>query len=132
MENIQKWSEFNEDNEIEMIFGEQDTLYIGFDIDTAEEKEYLENNHVKLTITGFAEEWVEYVNYDLSYAFISNNKLHVKVYGIPDIFNEKIVIEYYTRTIEQYLITEYGEFFETLPGCPICAIVEYNGSRILI
>ena len=109
---------------IEMIFGDENTLFLGFDGE-------IEHNRVKLTTTGFAEEWSETVDYEESFAFIKNNELHVEV-CILEWIDSDSVKDYFTSTMEQYLTQEYGEFFETQPGCPICVNVEHNGNKITL
>jgi hypothetical protein len=149
MKNIKKFDEFvneekiyldvsesrNNEQPIEMIFGDKNTIFQGFDIDGDTERiEFLEQNggKVKLCQIGFAEEWEEYIDYNNSYAYIEDGKLYVIVYGIPEYISKDAVINYYKKVMEQYLNQEYGEFFETNPGEPICMNVEYNGKSVIV
>lgn len=122
-------------NKIEMVFGDENTIFKNFDVDEyPEHEEYLNENDGKvgLTYVAFACEWAELVDYDESYGYIDNGKLYVIVYGIPEHINEEAVKKYYSKTLEQYIEEEFGEFFETEPHCSICMIVERNGVDVTV
>ena len=122
-------------NKLIMTFGNSKTLYKNFDTDGyPEDLEFLKNNNnkVNLSTIGFASEWEDYVNYSKSNAYIKDNKLYVEVYGLPDFINTSTVKTYYSKVLDQYIEEEYGEFFETDPGCPICMIVEHNGNNVIV
>lgn len=127
-------SDVSDSEKITMVFGDNDTIFKKFDDEYTEDTDFLEKNEgkVKLTPTGFAEEWSESVDYDKSFAYIDGNKLYVVVYGIPEYINRNTIEKYYERTLEQYIEQGYGEFFETEPGCPICMIVERNGKEVIV
>ena len=125
---------------IEMVFGDKNTVFKEFD-DDSEHEEYSgfdksiydkNDGKVKLTGTGFPDEWREAVDYDKSYAFIKDEKLNVIVYGIPEWINPKSVKKYYESTLEQYIKQGYGEFFELKPHCPLCMIVIRNGEEVIV
>ena len=120
-------------NEFIMIFGDNMTIYQKFD-EYPEETIFLKNSNgkVKLRFIGFAVEWRDYVDYDMSYAYIDNGKLYVVVHGLPIYFDKKYIEKYYNETLEQYIKQGYGAFFETDPGCPICMIVNRNGLDVIV
>ena len=93
-------------------------------------KDLINEGKVKLTSIGFAEEWSDAVDYEKSYAFIENGKLHVVVYGLSS--DRDSVESYFRKTLDSYIDREYGEFFETEPGCPICMIVMKNGTKKIV
>lgn len=121
------------DNRIDIVIGDENINFKGYD-DYEDYAEYLElnNNKVKLTQQGFAKEWVDFVDFDESYAHISNGKLYITIYGIPKYINKDKVIEFYKNQINHRLKTGYGEFFETEPGNPICLIVNQNGKEVIL
>lgn len=130
---ISNFNKFNESNELIMSFGDSETIFSGFDA-SEEDKQFLEDNdgRVKLSFIGFAGEWEESVNYDKSYAYIENGKLYVVVFGLPSNLNKDSVKKYFEKTLEHYINSEYGEFFETEPGCPICMKVKRNGKISIV
>jgi hypothetical protein len=110
---------------LEMVFGNKDTIFKGFNTSIQEEKFLQENNgFVNLCSIGFAYEWSDYVDYNKSKACIKDGKLHIFVHGLPDFLDKSKVEEYFKKTLDHFIKEEYGEFFETLPGCPICMIIE--------
>jgi len=119
-----------------MVFGDENTIYEKFNTndDYPEDAEWLnKNNHkVNLSGDGFASEWRDWVDYDKSQAFIQDGKLHVNVYGIPDHINHKAVSKSFKGDLDYRLKVGYGEFFETLPGCPICVVVRHNGKEVIV
>jgi hypothetical protein len=117
-----------------MTFGDESTVFNGFDTEDKEDKEFLDSNDGKVNLTemGFAEEWVDSIDFSRSYAFIEDGKLNVVVYGLPSSINKKSVEEYYSRNLNHYIDAEYGEFFETEPGCPICMLVIKNGETKIV
>lgn len=112
----------------EMVFGNKNTIFKKFIIHSIEEEKYLKatDGFVNLTSEGFADEWKYEVDYNNSKACIKDGKLHIFVYGLPDYLNKSKIKKYFKETLDQYIEQEYGEFFETLPGWPICMTVESN------
>ena len=133
MKHLRRFNESIEDH-LEMIFGDESTIFKGFNTEYDEDNNYLSDNNgkVKLTSTGFAEEWSDVIDYEKSYAFIENDKLHVVVYGIPSYIKRELVEDYFRTNLNNYIDKEYGEFFETEPGCPICMIVIKNGTKKIV
>jgi hypothetical protein len=131
MKHLRRFNENIEDH-FEMMFGDESTIFKGFDTQYEEDKNYLDENEgkVKLNSIGFAEEWSDAVDYEKSYAFIENGKLHVVVYGLSS--DRDSVESYFRKTLDSYIDREYGEFFETEPGCPICMIVMKNGTKKIV
>jgi hypothetical protein len=131
MKHLRRFNENIEDH-FEMMFGDESTIFKGFDTQYEEDKIYLDENEgkVKLTSTGFAEEWSDAIDYEKSYAFIENGKLYVVVYGLSSYTDS--VESYFRKTLDSYIDREYGEFFETEPGCPICMIVMKNGTKKIV
>ena len=129
---------FGEDEEGEffmMSFGDENTIFKTFDYELSEEEKLFlkeSNNKVNLSITGFAEEWEDCVDYDKSYAYLEDGKLNVVVYGIQDHISKQEVVEYFGEVLESYMDRGYGEFFETDPGCPICVVVERDGKEVIV
>lgn len=117
-----------------MVFGDDNTVFKKFYDALPEDAVFLNthNGKVKLGYLGFAEEWSEWVDFERSYAYVENGKLHVVVYGFPDYVNKKNVEAYFGDVLEQYIQEEYGEFFETEPGCPILMVVERNGKEVMV
>ena len=72
------------------------------------------------------------IDFEKSYAYIENGKLHVVVYGLPKHINKNEVERYFKETLNQYIRQGYGEFFETYPGHPICMIVDDNGREVVV
>jgi len=136
MNKIKKFVQFNEslNDSLTMTFGDESTVFNGFDTEDKEDKEFLDSNDGKVNLTemGFAEEWVDSIDFSRSYAFIEDGKLNVVVYGLPSSINKKSVEEYYSRNLNHYIDVEYGEFFETEQGCPICMLVIKNGETKIV
>lgn len=145
MNKIKTFEQHSEQRPIEMVFGDENTIFKEFDVHYEGDDEdmieisftdrlYLDENDGKarLTDTGFPIEWSRYVDYDKSYAFIKEGKLHVIVYGLPSYINKVQVEEYYQRCLDSYIDREYGEFFETEPGCPLCMVVIKNGKKRIV
>jgi hypothetical protein len=119
---------------MEMIFGDQNTIFKKFDDEYAEDAELLADNDgkVKLTEMGFAEEWQELVDYRNSYAYIKEGKLHVVVHGLPEHINKESVEKFFKQNLEHYTQEGDGEFFEVEEGCPIQMVVEHNGNEVKV
>ncbi len=137
MKNIMGFDKYNESNSstpINIVLGTPTTIFNGFDVTDESEQQYLQDHDgkVKLGEFGFAEEWQELVDYDLSFAYIEAGKLYVTVYGIPSSINPADVIEFFTKTMDHYLTQGYGEFFETEPGNPMCMKVTHNGTEVVV
>lgn len=115
---------------LEMVFGDENTIFKNFDVHTTEEEEFLKENQgfVNLSTFGFAYEWEDAVDYNKSKACIKDGKLHIFVHGLPDYLNRNKIKDYFKKTLYAYIEEEYGEFFETLPNCPICMVVESNST----
>ena len=136
---IQSFRKFNENSNISdsekltMVFGDTNTVFKKFDDVMPEDTDFLNrhNGKVNLSYIGFSEECSDWVDFDRSYAYIDNGKLYVVVYGLPDHL-KKSVEKYFDKTIEQYIKSGYGEFFETEPGCPICMVVERDGKEVIV
>ena len=133
MKHLRRFNENIEDH-FEMMFGDESTIFKGFDTQYEEDKNYLDENEgkVKLTSTGFAEEWSDAIDYEKSYAFIENGKLYVVVYGLSSYTDRDSVESFFRSNLDSYIDREYGEFFETEPGCPICMIVMKNGTKKIV
>ena len=119
-----------EESVLEMVFGNKNTIFKKFNINFIEEERFLEENQgfVNLSNIGFANEWDDYVDYNKSKACIKDGKLHIFVHGLPDYLNKDKIKKYFKKILDHYIKEEYGEFFETLPGWPICMIVESNST----
>lgn len=123
-----------EENKLIMVFGDSNTIFKEFYDLSPEEIDFLDKNNgrVNLSYFGFAEEWSDWVDFDTSYAYIDNGKLYVVVNGLPEHINRKSVEKYFGETLEQYIKQEYGEFFETELGCPVCVVVERDGKKVIV
>ena len=122
---------------LSMVFGDENTIFEKFDVDNSYPKEvrWLKENDYRVKLrggNGFATEWRDWVDYDKSEAFIEDGKLHVNVYGIPDHINHEAVSKYFKKELDHRLVVGYGEFFETLPGCPMCVVVKHNGKEVIV
>lgn len=137
---IKNFKQFNESVDVDVcidyVIGDDKLVFKSINTKDMDDKEldFLKNNDNKLGLDPFlfAEEWSDYVDFDKSYAFLEDGKLHIKIYGIPTFINSESVIEYIENAIKSRLKTGYGEFFQTLDGCPACLDVDNNGTEIVL
>ena len=123
---IKNFKQFNESVDVDVcidyVIGDDKLVFKSINTKDMDDKEldFLKNNDNKLGLDPFlfAEEWSDYVDFDKSYAFLEDGKLHIKIYGIPTFINSESVIEYIENAIKSRLKTGYGEFFQTLDGYP--------------
>ena len=124
----------NDNGTLDLVFGDDNLIFKGFDDSYQDDKDYLIRNNyrVRLTEIGFAEKWAELVNYEKSFAYIEGGKLYVTIIGLPKYICRKTVEEFFKHDLDQYIESEYGEFFETEPGYPICMVVYKDGKRRIV
>ncbi len=121
---------------LELVFGDENTIYKNFDLgeDYSDIEKTLKsnNNRVSVNYGLFSSEYEDYVDFDLSYAYLDKGKLHIVIYGIPNHISHDYVRMDINRTLEQYIKQGYGELFDFTDNSPICIVVERNGKNIIV